>query len=253
MNERSWFALVIWGFVLFVAPLACRADVVLDSFEDRPAGFPMTGGYNEGDTFILAAYPHVVGGRAMTIIGTTPTGTLPNGQGGGAEVSADIGTVDGISALEYSSIQPDSAGDLSLDYGTSDGPGGLMMSATPLYLPVNTATDYLRLTFLSYNHANGQDMVVNASLGSGLDPNAVSSVTTSVTTVGAQEVDIPLTNLPGIELDFFELDFSAPAGTSFDLDSVTLVTPSPEPASAWLISLAVPLLMRRARSSPINH
>lgn len=214
-------------FLVSAAASNAFADVTIDSFQD-PEG-PLTASFTSSPATVIESFPHVIGGRGLGLIDY-------------AGASVDITSVDGISFLEYSS-SVGAAGELSLNYGASIPNYIGNPPPTQMALTVNPATNFLQLSFMAYNHAEGQDMTVDTVLGSG--SNQSGDIATMVTTEGAQEVDIPLTDLPGTKLDFIEFTFEAPESTGFQLDSVTLVNSVPEPGTIGVFALFLPLLGRR--------
>ena len=136
--------------------------------------------------------------------------------------------------LEFSC---DQATELSLNYG---GTGGFLPWApSPMGLSVDPS-DLLRLSFLAYANDNGENMSLDAVFGA-------TKVSTTLTTSGPQIIDIPLNGFGATTLDFLTIDFHAPIGTSFQLESVSLVTAAPEPGSLAIISIPALLLLRRNR------
>jgi hypothetical protein len=243
MNRRSLIGIGLYVLLIPVASVTAHGGiVVIDSFEDRPAGpgFPLVGGYLYDPGVIMTSYPHVIGGRGMLLSGTTP------GEGSDA-VSVDIDNTATPSFLEYNSFDPTFGGELEIDYGASEVPY-TGSNVTQLGLNVNPATDYLQLNFLAYNYAGDQDMTVVAFLNSVPNP-LVSPTPTTVTGMlgqpGLQVLDFPLSSLTGDTLEFASFVFQAPPGTDFELSSVELITSVPEPGSAWLLGIALPLFFER--------
>jgi hypothetical protein len=221
-----------------LVPQVARADVIIiDSFQDRPNDFPLTS--DTGGIGVVASFPRVLGGRGVAL------GVL--GSSGASPATVDILLDDNKPLLQYSS-QDTTAEVLNLGYGTS---GASQSSGVePLFLPVNPSADYLQLVFSAYNHANDTDMALKTTLGSNLFPNTVYATELAIlSNAGPQTVDIPFTNLSGNTLDSLNFEFDAPAGTDFELGSVTLVTGSPEPASMTILAIPAMLLLRRQREA----
>jgi hypothetical protein len=65
-----------------------------------------------------------------------------------------------------------------------------------------------------------------------------------MTTSGAQTIVLPNAGPLLTSIDQIQIDFVAPAGTDFRVDSISLVT-VPEPASLGLLALAVPMILKR--------
>ena len=237
--------LYLAGICLFLSLISstAKADVLIDSFEDRPNGqFPLLGAYGFGFITPVEGLPHVVGGRGMQLMGTTPEITFPQPT---PEVGVDITNSGGQSYLEYTTQLDGASGDFMLDYG---GYPGSIGSPQPLGLGISSSSDLLRLTLSSYNHAGAQDMTINfykSQVWYG-NPNAP-DCTMTLTSAGAQSVDIPLTGMIGSTLDYMTIEFVAPEGTAFKLDSVKFVSGVPEPGTISLLGPIVLLIMRRSR------
>jgi PEP-CTERM motif len=235
--------------LMSVASIAARGNVVvIDSFEDRPAGYPVMVAFGDAVN-AMQSYPNVIGGRGISIYGDTPQVTLPNGEGGSVEATVvDINNATGSSFLEFNS-DPNASTTLEIGYGgTSD----FDPQPTPLGLNVNPATDFLQLAFLAYNNVNSQDLMVGAFLNTEFNPlQSPTSTPVSATLVGsgAQSLDFPLSNLGGNTLDFVTFNFQPPPGTSFELASVELITSVPEPASMALLAFGSLGLLSRWRRS----
>jgi len=227
------------------------ADVVIDSFEDRPEGLPLVGGFLSQQSLFTQDYPHVLGGRGMGVIGTTlAIGHFP-------EASVDINNFNGESSLVYRSLTVNLAGDFKLGYGgvsfisevqSLEVPNTI--GAQPLGLTVNPITDFLRITFSAYDHAGGQDLILKTYLQ--MDLAQIESGTTTppdwtsiLDAPGPQTVDIPLKGFADPTLNFVAFDFLAPEGTSFQLDSVAFITGVPEPNTIWLIGPVFAFWIRR--------
>lgn len=256
MNRRQFAKRTNRCLLLLAASAACftimasetvsRADVIIDSFQDRPANFPLSiqansNGTGSGILGGVAAYNHVVGGRGISL-GITGTSDSDS-------VTVDISNTGGATFLSYAGTMG-ATGSITVQYGTIqvfNDPSGLQ--ATPMGLSISPDTTYLRLAFAAYNHANNQDMGVGALLETGLFPNDSSaSVSETLSSAGPQFVDFPLAALPGNILNSVTFEFSAPPGTEFQLDSVSLIT-IPEPGSFLLLAPWVAACLRRRKSA----
>jgi hypothetical protein len=243
-------AAALCALIIAMGSARANADVtVIDSFQDRPTWFPLVVGYGYESTGIVVSFPHVLGGRAVSLAATTP------GLRGSYAVEANINDTDASTLLEYSSLSVGAAGNLTLEYGTPNANSIGNPPPTRLGLSVNPNTDFLRLTFASYNHANAQDMSLNVVLGSGISPDdSTVHVSTALISPGSQTLDIPLTDLLGNSLDFIQFAFSAPPDTAFQLDSVALITNVPEPSTvASLLAGCMLLFPRLRRPSRYNR
>ncbi len=111
-----------------------------------------------------------------------------------------------------------------IGYGTSGRiTSGVTDAPEPLVLPVDPANTVLRVSFLSYNHANGEDMTLFATFG--MSPNESGfSTSKGMSLAGGQFVDISMAAFSGTELDSLSLTFASPAGTNYLIDSISLVT-----------------------------
>jgi hypothetical protein len=236
-NKSNWSALVTIA-VMFVAS-AARGSVTIDKFEDTEG--PLTAGLYQGEVFLTSVFQHVVGGRGISISNTTTGVGFP----GSNPISAEIINRNGASFFEYRSSDDGASGECQLGYG---GSSTIEPAPQPMGLYVNPATDFLRLTFIAYNHANALDMTVDALLNTELlhnpsDPPVVGALTIP----GAQVLDFPLTSLVGNVLNFVTFDFHAPPGANFQLSSVQLANSVPEPTAAGLLCLSTLLLLPRRK------
>lgn len=215
------------------AGTVARGSVIMDSFETSVAGdYPLTVVSNS--TVAVGNTEHLltgVAGQWRGVLLNNVTGEVP----GFDSVTATVFDGSGFSFLNYSS-DSGASGTMTLQYGTqATGPA--------LGLGFNAATDSLTLVLLSYDHAGGQDMHVGGTLQSGATTYTLPTV--AVTMAGAQTITIPLP-AGANTLDGVSLNFTAPAGTDFRVDSVTL-TNVPEPASLGLLGVGVMALIGRKR------
>ena len=146
---------------------------------------------------------------------------------------------------------PGISGFLGIGYGTVHVPTSFSLSQVdapfPLFLTPDPQTDVLRLTFPYYNHANADDMEIDPSLNTGISPDDASvSISTFMTSPGPQALELPPPALPAnATLNALSFTFLAPPGTAFQLQSVELLTPTPEPTSLSLLATMLPLLSKR--------
>lgn len=209
-----------------VPGLPARADAIIDLFQDPQA--PYSAGNTSSVDVLTQSFPHVLGGRGLIL--------SPN-------TTADIGAGNNSLTLDFQGT-----GIFSLGYG---GSSGLMPWApAPMNLFVDSAADYLELTFSSYTHPTGQDMTLETWFQTELGQETTSQpVTMTFTGTGPQVVDIPLDGLADPTLDFLTFEFHASTGTQFQLQSVVVIMPAPEPGALalWASSLALLLSRRRRR------
>jgi hypothetical protein len=240
-------ALTVTSLVALATASAARADVVIDSFQDRQAGFPLSihanpDGTSSGILGGTRAYNHVIGGRgiSLSIIGASDSDSA----------TVDIEGNSAATFLGYTATSGATAS-ISLEYGTiQDLHDPLGVQASPMELAVAPTSTFLRLTFSTYNHANGQDMEVSALLEFGLSPDSVSdSVSETLSASGPQFLDFPLPATSGNALNSVTFELNAPPGTEFELSSVSLIT-VPEPGT---ILLLIPALVSRMKSHKLNR
>jgi hypothetical protein len=249
--SRLIHTLVILGtytFSLLVNVYLTRADMTIDSFED--ADGPIYAGNNYVSSTIPRTFPHVIAGRSMELAGGTgSTGVISDifPQDFPQQVEATITSANDSSFLEYTDLTGSASGTLTLSYGL---PGIFSSDGTPspdlLGLTINPNTSFLQLTFLTYNHANNQDLFLGTILNPD-EPSETLSLLTSITSSGPQQLDIPLNGLTTTTLNSLTFHFGAPAGTTFELDSISLITQTPEPASLSVLVLSVLTLHRRPK------
>jgi hypothetical protein len=204
--------------------LAARADVILDTFNDRTAIWPLNTVVTDPSsvTTVPESASHVPGGQRMVGIGTS-TMDVENFD----TAAVDIHNSSGYSYLDYRS-SVGAAATVELGYG----------QATPLNL---VGANALKIAFLNYDLAQAGPLHIAATVTHAA--NTPFHCFFDVTTVGAQTVNIPLTGYAYGSVDSVVLDFVAPKGTDYRIDSVSVAVP--EPASLALLGLGLPLLLKR--------
>ena len=207
--------------------LAVRADVILDTFSERDAAsWPMTTTVTDPEspqTNIESCPVSVPGGQRTEGIGCSVMDVE-----GFDSTTADIYNQNGYSFLDYHSTVG-AAATIELGYG----------QGTPLNLAGVSA---IQINFMDYDLSQGGPLKIAATVTQGMNPALQYGL--DVTTAGAQTVTLPLTGFAYSSVDSVVLDFTAPKGTDFRINSITAVM-VPEPTALALLGLGVPLLLRR--------
>ena len=204
--------------------LAARADVILDTFNDRGSSFwPRSTTVTDPSAVATVAESasHVAGGKRLEGIGTSAM-DVENFDA----ATVDINNSSGYSFLDYRS-SVGAAATVELGYGQS--------SALNL-----AGANALKIAFLNYDLAQSGPLVISAAVAHGANTPVHYSI--NVAAPGAQTVTLPLTGFSS-SLDTVVLDFVAPKGTDYRIDSISVAVP--EPAALALLALGLPLLLKR--------
>lgn len=231
-------AVVVAGFGLALATFAGQAPaapIVVDQFSAKNAAYPLVNSVDASITSVSDV------GIAGTIGGTRKVQLL-NGAydaDGFDNAAVNVYTTPPFSFLDYASSSGAQA-QMLLQFGDSAGAAALNANATG-----NTS---LQIDLLNFDAPVGQNLNIQALIGSSNGGGVFGLPGVLVTTPGAQSVNLSLAGLSAAtigDIDGIQVFFFAPKGGDYRIDTVSLV---PEPSMLGLAGIAsLGLLKRRGR------
>ena len=186
---------------------AAHADVILDTFSDKVAAdYPFTVVSDQpfATGNIESGLTGVAGGTRGTLLSSV-TGLVPTFD----SATLNVFNTSPFSFFDYSSTSG-AAAVATLSYGSNAAAGNLGLAIAP-------ASDFIALTFLTYDHANGNDLPVSGSLTSGINTFTLPVETLTTPGKSSKPVTIPLSSLGSVAtLDGpLPSTLPAPLGTDF--------------------------------------
>lgn len=233
------------GLTFFYLSTTSAWALVVDDFANTGTPSPNTGTSSPWPITLNNSSPFTHNGSETSTIGvvggTRGHQVLNTSLNGSSTYSL------GNSVLDYQSTSDGSAS-IHLTYGAL----ALFGPKQDLALPYNAGT--LTVSFQSLSIPAGETFTMNGKMFfDTAPPNAntfqgVGSLTQLTGPTSQLVFTYPLDlSASSSQIDVFELDITPPAGTAFQLDSITF-TPVPEPSTLVLLTLgAVSMLVRKRR------
>lgn len=212
--------------LVLAGPITARADIILDSFVERTgAAWPNTTTVTDPTlpTNTETSLSTVLGNRRDSAVGQSTMSVS-----GFDSATADIYNQNGYSFLDYRS-SVGAAATVELGYG----------AGTSLNLP---GINSLAISFLGYDAANAGPLHVEATLYHGASSQQYG---VDLTLAGAQNLVLPITGYPAQSVDRIVLDFVAPKGTDFRIDTISVSVPEPASLALAAVPAFALLLLRR--------